>query len=172
MDIFDGTIWHRQAIFMIKILPILRCALDGLFHEGRVVRMNPLENELYGRFRRWVVFENSEGFLRPKDRARGHAPAEAPRVAEPLSFRQVRSTTLQFGSPFRHLDLKFAVGFPKLLLAVAQRFLGSLPVSNVGTGAEPFDNLAFAVPNRQKLDDHIVHKSDHSFWAKNRCPRF
>src|SRR5258706_7430458 len=72
MDIFDGTIWHRQAIFMIKILPILRCALDGLFHEGRVVRMNPLENEFYSRFRRCVVFENSDGFLRPKDLARGH----------------------------------------------------------------------------------------------------
>src|SRR4030088_2830372 len=133
---------------MIKILPILRCALDGLFHEERVVRMNPLENEFYSRFRRWVVFEDSEGLRRPKDLARGHPPAEAPRVAEPLSFRQVRSTTLQCGGLFRHLDLKFVVGLPKPSPGGAQRFLGSLPVSNVGTGADPFDDLPIAVPDR------------------------
>jgi hypothetical protein len=31
-EIFDGTIRRQQAMFKIKILPILRGALDGLFH--------------------------------------------------------------------------------------------------------------------------------------------
>ncbi len=69
MDIFDGTIRHHQAIFMIKILPILGRALDGLFHEGRVFRVNPLENEFHGRFRHSVVLEDAKGLLRPEDLA-------------------------------------------------------------------------------------------------------
>ena len=63
MDICDGTIRHQQPIFKIKILPILRRALDCLFHEGRVFRMNPLENKFNGRFRRSVVLKDSKGFL-------------------------------------------------------------------------------------------------------------
>src|SRR2546427_2990148 len=40
-----------RSIFMFKILSILRRALDGLFHEGRVFRMNPLEKKFHSRFR-------------------------------------------------------------------------------------------------------------------------
>jgi len=63
VDMFDGTIGHQQAIFMFKILSILRRALDGLFHEGRVFRMNPLEKKFHSRFRCSVVLEDSKGFL-------------------------------------------------------------------------------------------------------------
>src|ERR1700676_4827393 len=63
MDIFDGTIRHHQAIFMLKILPVLRRTLNRLLHQGRVVRMNPLEDKFDGRFRRSVVSEDSKGFL-------------------------------------------------------------------------------------------------------------
>src|ERR1700731_486567 len=95
MDIFDGTIRHHQAIFMLKILPILRRALDGLLHERRIFRMNPLENKFHGRFRRSVILEDSKGLLRAEDLAGGGPPAEAPRMTEPLSFRQVRLAPLQ-----------------------------------------------------------------------------
>ena len=63
MYIFDGAIRHHQAIFMVEILPILRRALDGLLHEGRIFRMNPLEGKFGGRYRRSVVLEDSKGFL-------------------------------------------------------------------------------------------------------------
>ncbi len=63
MDMFDGTIRHHQATFMLKIRPILRRAVDRLSHQGRVFLMNPLENEFHGRLRRSVVLENSEGFV-------------------------------------------------------------------------------------------------------------
>jgi glutamine synthetase type III len=63
MDIFDGTIRHQQAIFMLKVRPILRHALDCLFHERPVFGMNPSENKFHGRFCRSVVLEDSEGFL-------------------------------------------------------------------------------------------------------------
>src|SRR3984957_1807306 len=45
MDIFDRTIRHQQAIFMVKIFPIVRRALEGLLHEGRVFRVNPLQDQ-------------------------------------------------------------------------------------------------------------------------------
>src|SRR5260370_10714684 len=90
MDIFDRPIRHQQSMLRGKILPILRRALDGLFHEGHVLRMNPPERKFHGRLRRSVVLEDSKCFLRPEDLAGRNLPAEAPRTAEPLSFGQVR----------------------------------------------------------------------------------
>jgi hypothetical protein len=63
VDIFEGTIRHQQATFMVKIFAILRRALDYLFHQGRVFRMNPLESKLHGWLRRSVVSEDSKRFL-------------------------------------------------------------------------------------------------------------
>src|SRR5882762_4011907 len=89
VDIFDGAIRHHQAIFMLKILPILRRTLDGLFHLGRVFRMNTLEHTFHGRCRGSVVLEDSVGFLRPDDLGGENSPAEASCMTEPLRFRQV-----------------------------------------------------------------------------------
>src|SRR5262249_62295768 len=63
VDIFEGTIRHQQATFMRKIFAILRRALDGLFHQGRVFRMHPLESTLHGWLRRAVVSEDAKRFL-------------------------------------------------------------------------------------------------------------
>src|SRR5258706_5109362 len=63
MEMFDGTIRHPQTIFMLKILAILRRAFDRLFHEGRVLRMNPLEDKFHGRSRRRVILKDSKGLL-------------------------------------------------------------------------------------------------------------
>src|ERR1700738_2442408 len=90
MDIFDGTIWHHQAIFMLKILSILRRALNCLSHRGSVFRMNPLEDKFDGRYRRSVVLEDPKGFVGPVDLASGNRPAKASCMTEPLSFLQVR----------------------------------------------------------------------------------
>jgi hypothetical protein len=98
MDIFDGTIRHHQAIFMIKILPVLRRAFDCLVHERRVFRMNPLEDQIYGWFRCSVVLEDSKSFLRPDDLSGEWLPAEATRMTESLRFRQVRLASL-LGAP-------------------------------------------------------------------------
>src|ERR1700694_3633924 len=94
VDVFDRTIRHYQAIFMLKILPILRRTLDGLFHLGRVFRMNTLEHSFHSRCRGSVVLEDSIGFLRPDDLAGGNSPAKASGVTEPLRFRQVRLLAL------------------------------------------------------------------------------
>src|SRR5216683_1283741 len=89
VDAFDRASWHYQPIFMLKILPILRRALDRLFHQGHVFRMDPLKKKLRGRLRRLIVLEDSKGFFRPDELAGGGPPAEAPGMTEPLSFRQV-----------------------------------------------------------------------------------
>ena len=82
---------------MPKILSILRRALNCLFHEGHVFRMNPLENKFDGRRHRSVVLKDAIGFLRPQDLAGGNAPAEAPGVAERLSAQQVRFSAPELG---------------------------------------------------------------------------
>ena len=79
---------------MLKVLPILRRALDRLLHLGRVFRMNPLEHTFHGRCRGSVVLEDSIGFLRPDDLAGGNSPAKASSVTEPLGFGQVRLLAL------------------------------------------------------------------------------
>src|SRR5690349_10657709 len=95
VDMFDRAIRHQQAMFKIKILSVLRRTFDGLSHEGRVFRMNPLENKFRGRFRRSVILEDSKGFLGPNELGGGRLPTEAPRMTEPLRFRQVRLALLQ-----------------------------------------------------------------------------
>src|SRR5438445_351395 len=76
VDMFDGTIGHQQAIFMFKILSILRRALDGLFHEGRVFRMNPLEKKFHSRFR------SSAGGLPPARSSGQRKPFESSNTTE------------------------------------------------------------------------------------------
>ena len=63
MDILDGTIWHQQSMFKIKVHPILRSPLDCLFHERHVFRMNPLENKFHLRRRGPVVLKDSKALL-------------------------------------------------------------------------------------------------------------
>jgi len=50
-------------MFKIKILPILRRALDCLFYEGGVFGMDPLHNKFHGRVIVSVVLERFEMFL-------------------------------------------------------------------------------------------------------------
>src|SRR4029077_775546 len=83
-------------MFKIEVVPLLRHAIDALSHEGGIFRVKPLENHFHSRFRRWVVLENSKRFLRPDQLAAGNSPAEAPRMAEPLSTLEVRLPALEF----------------------------------------------------------------------------
>ncbi len=95
MDVFHGTIWHQQPMFKIEVLPVLRRALNGLFHQGGVFRMDTLEHTFHCRGGRFIVLEDSIGFLRPDDLARGNFPAKTSGVTEPLRFRQVSLASLQ-----------------------------------------------------------------------------
>ena len=81
MDMLHRAIRHHQAIFMLKILPILRRMLDRPLHLSRVFRVNTLENKFHGRCRRSFELEDSIGFLRPHDLAGGNSPAKASGVA-------------------------------------------------------------------------------------------
>src|SRR5258708_5585160 len=69
-------------------------------------------------------------------------------MGDAYCLRQIGLAPAQFGGPFRHLLLELVSGFTKLLLASAQRFLGSLPVGDIGAGPEPLDDVAVAVPDR------------------------
>src|SRR5215475_654216 len=76
-------------MFYIEIASVLGCPIDHLPHKGFVVRMYPLEYEFYRWLRPRLVFENPEGFFRPEDLPGGYNPAEAARVTQALSFRQI-----------------------------------------------------------------------------------
>src|SRR6266478_670954 len=54
MDMFDRPIRHHKAIFMLKIIPIPRCALNGLFHQGRVFQMIPPVETLHPKLPVWL----------------------------------------------------------------------------------------------------------------------
>src|SRR6266478_3160348 len=93
MNMLDETIRHQQAVFKIKIFPILRRAVDYLFHKGHVFRMKTLKRKLNRRFRRSVVLEDSKGLLRPDNFTCGGYPTKASCLTEPLSFCKVRFAT-------------------------------------------------------------------------------
>src|SRR5713101_3816468 len=94
MDVPDGTIRHQQSMLEVEVPPLFRCAFDGLPHQGRVFRMDPLEDALDGRPRVAVVAEDSKGLLRPEELAGGRPPAEAPRMAQPLPFGEIELAAL------------------------------------------------------------------------------
>src|SRR5262245_44633582 len=63
VDIFDETIRHPQATGLFKSFALLRRAFASLLHQGRVVRMHPVERTLHGWLRRAVVSEDAKRFL-------------------------------------------------------------------------------------------------------------
>src|SRR5258706_14358956 len=111
--------------------------------------MSGPENDLSGRFDGSVVLEDAKGSLRPEDFAARNKPAEAAGTAQRLRFSQIGLAPLQFGGPFRHLHLELVAGPAQRLLAVMERFLRALPVGNVGAGAKPLRDPAFAAADRR-----------------------
>ena len=47
MDSLDGSVWHQQSVFEIKILSVFGGLLDCLPHECHVFRMNSFEYSIY-----------------------------------------------------------------------------------------------------------------------------
>src|SRR3989442_8816161 len=86
MEMFDGGIRHQPSIFKIKILPLLRRALDYVLYLGSVFGMNALEHIFHRRCRVSVVPKNSIGFLGPDDLPGGNSPAKTSRVPAPWAF--------------------------------------------------------------------------------------
>jgi hypothetical protein len=82
-------------MFEVKILPVMRRALDRLFHERRVFGMNSLEYELHRGLGGSVSLEDSKGFLRPGDFAARNIPAETPCVTQSLALREIGFLDLQ-----------------------------------------------------------------------------
>src|ERR1700739_2985772 len=83
-------------MFKIEIVPLLQHAVEALSYEGRIFRVNPLQNHFHSRFCRWIVLEVSKRFRRPHHLAAGNSRAEAPRMADLLSALQVRLPALEF----------------------------------------------------------------------------
>src|SRR5271167_4229459 len=110
-------------MFVVDLLPFLRCTFDGLLNARSVVGMSPLEHELHPRLINSVAFEDAKGFLRPVEVPARNIPAETAGVAQPLRFGQKGFGALQLRGPFRHLRLEFVAGLAQLSLALAYRFL-------------------------------------------------
>ena len=79
MDVFEGAIRHQQSMFNIKIVPLLRRALEGLLHAGHVIRVGSCEYPFDRGYHRWVVVEDAKGFLGPEEFSGGNMPAETAR---------------------------------------------------------------------------------------------
>ena len=88
-DMLDAPVRHQQSMLQIETLPIARGALERLLHQGRVLRMNPLQTQCEGGFHRPVVLKNSKHFLRPEDFSGVDVPAEAAGAAQCLDVPQM-----------------------------------------------------------------------------------
>src|SRR5260370_551752 len=70
-------------------------AIHSPLHVRSVFRMSSLYHQIDGNLGCRFAFKNSKGLLRPVNLAAGNIPAEAARVAQFLSFRQVGFTPPQ-----------------------------------------------------------------------------
>src|ERR1700722_15796642 len=126
-------------MFKIEIFPIQRHALDCLLDEGHVFGMNPLKKKFHGRFRGGVILEDSKGFLRPEHLAGRGPPAEATRLTQPLSLRQVRFPAAQRGLSVLQLGIgsyKFTRSLRTTEFQIVARFSWQLSCA-AASGARP-----------------------------------
>src|SRR5229473_4978121 len=98
---FDRTVRDQQAMFEIKILPLLCSGIDCLSNELPVFRMHSFEYPFQGRLGCRFEFEYPKSLVGPIDFPAGNMPAETACVAQFLRFGQVSFTASQL--PFRLL---------------------------------------------------------------------
>src|SRR6266702_4319127 len=140
---------------MVEILPIPGRLIDGLSHGSSIFRMGALENKFQGWFCRSVALEDTEGFVRPNNLARGDAPSEATCAAQFLCPGQIRFALLQ--SIFRPLALSHVDDKDNLL--VSFRFEKRAADQNrhaAATLPEIFLLEALAAPGRTHLGERLL----------------
>ncbi|MGY2936194.1 hypothetical protein ACVWZ6_005796 [Bradyrhizobium sp. GM6.1] len=89
MEIFDGSIGHQQAIFMVEIADLTEGPIKGLADRIAIFRMNALENEIERRFDLRVTLEDAKGLPGPDGLAGCQAQAEAAGAAQLLRLGKV-----------------------------------------------------------------------------------
>ena len=136
-------------MFYIKILSVLRYAIDCLLNADSVFRMGSFQNQLNTRLGFTPVFKNTKCFFRPVDLTSGNIPAEAAGLAELLRFCQVGFVAPQFFRPFHDLDLEQVTGLAQFHFLVLKGLLRPLPIGDVSARSEPFHNRPVAVPDRR-----------------------
>src|SRR5258707_15338842 len=95
-DVLYPIVRQHKATFHMTIFSIAVRLIDVFLNKSPVLRVNPLENAFHCGVGGAVVSIDSEGFFRPEHLACGELPAEAARVTEPLSSRQVRFAPAEF----------------------------------------------------------------------------
>ena len=195
-DIFDGTIRHQEAMFEIHVRPVAEGAIEGLLHEGAVVRMNSLEDPLEGRPGRPVEANDSIGLVRPVDFSAGKTPAETARMTQSLRLRQISLAPPQVGieagvlqrdrglrgQQFQHREpgRREDVGRQVVLEVEHADQLGLLHQGQAEDG--PGALLAEVLIRRERvrgrgvIQDHALSRPDHGveegFGQLGRCHRF
>src|SRR5260370_36838942 len=89
-DVLYQIVRQQKATFNMAIFSIAVRLIDVFLNQSPVLRVNPLENAFHRGYGGAVVFKDSEGFRRPDYLPSRGPAAEAARVTEPLSSRQVR----------------------------------------------------------------------------------
>src|SRR5260370_31960611 len=95
-DVLYQIVRQQKATFHMTIFSIAVRLIDVFLNQSPVLRVNPLENAFHRGYGGAVVSIDSEGFFRPEHLACGEPAAEAARVTEPLSSRQVRFAPEEF----------------------------------------------------------------------------
>src|SRR5882724_7518199 len=95
-DVLDRIVRQQKTTFHMTIFSIAVRLIDAFLNKSPVLRVNPLQNAFHRGIGGAVESIDPEGFFRPEHLACGELAAEAARVTEPLSSRQVRFAPAEF----------------------------------------------------------------------------
>ena len=91
----ERPIRHEQPMLEIQVRSTARRAINHLFHETTVLRMDSFQHPIQVGLHRPVVSKDAISFLRPDDFPRGHVPAETAGATQLLGLGQIGLASLQ-----------------------------------------------------------------------------
>src|SRR5229473_5691706 len=95
-DVLDRIVRQQKATLDVTIISIAVRLIHVFLNQSPVLGVNPLKNAFHRGSGGALVSIDSEGFFRPEHLACGELAAEAARVTEPLSSRQIRIPPAEF----------------------------------------------------------------------------
>ena len=107
----ERPIRHEQPMLEIQVRSTARCAINHLFHETTIFRMNSFQQAIQVGLHRPVVSKDAISFLRPDDFPRGHVPAETAGATQLLRLGQIGLASPQLLLRSFALDtLRYGIG--------------------------------------------------------------
>src|SRR5258708_6805731 len=158
-NILDAIVGKEQPILAIDGAAAVRSPFYEFKHQIAVLRMTAFHDHVKRYRGRWIVFEDTVGFIRPDMLSAARSPTKTPCVTQPLGFRQIGFAAPEL--PRQQLVLCNIDAYANSLQTA--RFRGCRPnttdVSELAV--RTYDTFRDVKP--ESLPKHLIHGRSHEF---------